>query len=209
MRKITRTRLDAFLAKHATDMRTLDIGAGGSSYQRFFPNRVTVDIDPARKPDIVADAHALPFKDSELKVVLCTEMLEHAQNPSAVIAEIRRILAPGGMLILTTRFVYPLHDMPHDYWRFTRSALEMLFSDFSQVQIEAEAAEMTTTGILFERIILQSCVRGGKVTKALLLIMSRICTHLDWLVLARYSDIKHTGEIPELMTSGYYVIAKK
>lgn len=46
MRKITRVHLEKFLSRHASQEHALDIGASGSSYQRFFPNRVSIDIDP-------------------------------------------------------------------------------------------------------------------------------------------------------------------
>ncbi len=85
---------------------------GGSSYQRFFPNRLTVDIDQKRNPEIVADAKDLPFKDGEFETVLCTEVLEHVLNPFKVEEELRRVTKKDGLLILSTRFVFPLHDIP-------------------------------------------------------------------------------------------------
>src|SRR3989344_2408900 len=118
LRKITRRNLDIFLEKHRFEGRILDVGAGGSAYGKFFPNRVTVDIDFARKPDVVGDAHALPFKEEEFEMVLCTEVLEHLKNPSLALQEMKRVLKKDGLLVLTTRFVYPLHDTPGDYWRF-------------------------------------------------------------------------------------------
>ena len=71
--KITRKRIDNFLQRYSTNDRVLDIGSGGSSYSRYFPNRLTVDVDPDRKPEIVADAHQLPFKDGEFKFVELAE----------------------------------------------------------------------------------------------------------------------------------------
>jgi SAM-dependent methyltransferase len=116
--------------------------------QPIFPNRTTVDIDPARKPDVVADAHALPFPDASFELVLCTEVLEHLVNPPQAIAEMYRVLTPGGTLILTTRFVYPLHDAPHDYFRFTRFGLEKLLEHWSDVSITPELSTMATLGCL-------------------------------------------------------------
>ena len=89
--KITRKNLEAFLERHKTDKRTLDMGSGGSTYSRYFPNRLTVDIDPASNPEVVADAHSLPFADEEFEAVLCTEMLEHVKDPFQVEREQRRV----------------------------------------------------------------------------------------------------------------------
>ena len=209
MQKLVRQNLQEFLAKHATNERVLDIGSGGSSYAHYFPNRVMVDIDPARKPDIVADAADMPFKEGEFTVVLSTEMLEHVLDPIRVVAELHRVLAPGGTLILTTRFVYPLHDAPHDYWRYTRPNLERLFSDFAEVTITAETGAFTTLGVLCERIFLQSDMRGGKFTKVLLFGLSRFFATLDWLVKVPYGEIQRNTPVPEIITSGYYVVAKR
>jgi SAM-dependent methyltransferase len=209
MQKLTRQRLDTFLATHATTERVLDIGSGGANYARYFPNRIMVDIDPARKPDIVADTSEMPFKDGEFAFILSTEMLEHVLAPEKVIAELHRVLAPGGTLLLTTRFVYPLHDAPMDYWRYTRPTLERLFSHFTDVTIQAEAGAFTSLGILFERILLQTAVRGGKLTKAGILVISRLLTLFDGLIVTNYSDIHHRAAVPEILTSGYYVVAKK
>ncbi len=208
MQKLSRQKLDIFLKKHATTERVLDIGSGGSSYAKYFPNRLTVDIDPERKPQIVADAAHMPFKDGEFSFILCTEMLEHVLDPVLVMAELRRVLAPGGTFILTTRFVYPLHDAPHDYWRYTRPNLERLFAAFHEVSIEAEAGPFTTLGVLVERFMMQTDVRGGKVMKGLLLIFSRLLTLGDWIIRVQYSDIFRKDPVSEIMTSGYYVVAR-
>jgi len=155
-RKITREKLNLFLAKYATKDRVLDIGSGGSSYDRYFPNRVSVDIDPLRKPDIVADAHNLPFKDGEFEFVLCTEVLEHLKDPKRAISEMNRVLNRGGMLVLTTRFVYPVHDAPNDYWRFTKYGLRELFKDWEVVELVPETETFSTIGVLLQRIAFQT-----------------------------------------------------
>ncbi len=85
--------MEKFLEKYATEKRTLDVGSGGSKYGQFFPNRITVDIDKSRQPDIIADAHSLPFKDGEFEIILCTEVLEHVKNPFKVEEELHRLMS--------------------------------------------------------------------------------------------------------------------
>jgi SAM-dependent methyltransferase len=207
--KYTRLRLEPFLKRHATDKRVLDIGAGGSSYSRYFPNRLTIDIDPARKPDIVGDAHALPFPDDSYSFVLCTEVLEHLRDPRTAIAEMRRVLEPGGTLVLTTRFVYPLHDTPHDYFRYTKYGLQELFVEWEMVELVPEAGTFSTIGVLLQRIGFQTHLRGGKVTKALVYACAWVFMHLDWLVAREFSDIKRSAAETDILSSGYYVVCKK
>lgn len=207
--KITRKQLDAFLQKHATDKKVLDIGSGGSSYDRFFPHRLTVDIDPERKPDVVADGEHLPFADGEFEVVLCTEVLEHTPNPQQLINELYRVTRPGGTVLLTTRFVYPIHDAPGDYWRFTEYGLRLLFKKWQQLELEAEVGTATTIAVLLQRIGFQTKLRLNKLTKLSLFVSALLLSKLDFMVTKEFGNIKQTQVVPQIMTSGYYVCAKK
>lgn len=208
-KKITRSHLEPFLSKYATTEKVLDVGSGGSSYQRFFPNRLSVDIDPARKPDVVADAHSLPFKEGEFGFVLSTEMLEHVQDPKKVVSELMRVLRPGGTLVLTTRFVYPLHDAPHDYWRFTKYGLRELFKEWEVVQLVAETSAFSTIAALMQRISFQTRLRLNKPTKLLVLLLAWIFNKLDFLVQAEYADIKKSAPEDHILTTGYYIVVRK
>jgi len=207
MKKITRKHLEIFLARHASDKKTLDIGAGGSSYQRFFPNRVTIDVDAKRKPDIIADAHKLPFKDGEFPVVLCTEVLEHLRDPRIAITEMKRVLQPKGMLILTTRFVYPIHDAPHDYWRFTKYGLEELFSDWDIIELIPETTDMETMAVLLQRIGFQTHMRFNKLSKIAIFSLAFITPMSGWFLKEKYGDIKKTKKEEHILASGYYLVA--
>ena len=209
MKKLTRPNIEKFLRRYATMERTLDIGSGGSSYDRFFPNRLTVDIDPARKPEIVADAHALPFRDGEFACVLCTEVLEHTKDTRGVAAELMRVLRPGGVLILTTRFVYPLHDAPHDYYRFTKYGLRELFVRWQIVEQCSELGDFSTVGALLQRIGFQTTLRGGKLTKVFIYALAWIFSQLDWLVKAEYGDIKRAVPEQDILATGVYIAVQK
>jgi SAM-dependent methyltransferase len=76
------------------------------------------------RPDIFADAGALPILDSSIDTVLLLEVLEHVGDARAVLANIARVLKPGGLLLLSVPFLYPLHDSPHDHRRYTAPGLE-------------------------------------------------------------------------------------
>ncbi|MBS0461925.1 MAG: class I SAM-dependent methyltransferase [Proteobacteria bacterium] len=75
------------------------------------------------RPDVFADGARLPFLDDSFDSVLLLEVLEHVAQPGAVLTEIRRVLKPGGVLLLSMPFLYPLHDAPHDYQRYTAPGL--------------------------------------------------------------------------------------
>jgi len=209
IKKITRKYLESFLFRYATEKRVLDIGSGGSSYEKFFPNRITVDIDPARKPDVVADAHNLPFKDGEFEVVLSTEMLEHVKDPFQVERELRRVTSLGGVLILSTRFVFPIHDAPSDYWRFTKYGLKELFREWEIIELQGETGNFSTIGVLLQRICFQSTLKFNKATKAVLFFFAWCFAHLDWLTAREFGDIKRSVTENGLMSAGYYIVCRK
>lgn len=208
-RKITRRSLDTFLSRHKTDEEVLDVGSGGSSYDRYFPNRLTVDLDSSRQPDIVADAHALPFKNDEFGVILCTEVLEHVKNPFQVEKELWRVLKPGGKLILSTRFIFPIHDAPHDYWRFTKYGLRNLFTRWEIVELKGEMATFSALGALMQRIVLQTHLRINKLSKLFLILLSKIFDNSNSLILEEYADIGKSRLEEHIMTTGYHLLLIK
>jgi SAM-dependent methyltransferase len=75
------------------------------------------------RPDVFADASRLPFGNDSLDTVVLFETLEHIADPIVAISEAFRVLKPGGYLLLTVPFLYPLHDEPFDFTRFTSHGL--------------------------------------------------------------------------------------
>lgn len=207
--KITRNSLEKFLEKYATEKRTLDVGSGGSKYGRFFPNRLSVDIDPLRQPDIVADAHSLPFKDGEFEMILCTEVLEHVKNPFKVEEELWRVLKPGGVLLLTTRFIFPIHDAPSDFWRFTKYGLRLIFRRWKILEMKEEVGTVATLAVLLQRIGFQTHLRANKIMKILIFNCAWLLNKMGGIVLKEYGDIKKEREESHIMSSGYYLVCYK
>ncbi|WP_187265908.1 class I SAM-dependent methyltransferase [Alkalisalibacterium limincola] len=107
---------------------TLDVGCGDRWLASHLPrNCQYVGVDyPATgktlynsKPEIYADASLLPFPDETFDCLLMFEVLEHFRKPGAALAEAARVLARRGTLVLSVPFIYPLHDEPYDFQRFT------------------------------------------------------------------------------------------
>lgn len=148
-KSIGRTMTNLFWRAHAELGGTiLDIGGGegGGSHYRFLPisktaRILTVDIVERPQTDFVLDItkEKIPLPDGSVDYVLLFNVLEHLSGHERALAEIKRLLQPGGTLIGSIPFLLNVHPDPHDYVRFTNEALESLFkkSGFSVQSIEA------------------------------------------------------------------------
>ena len=76
------------------------------------------------RPDVFADARALPLADGSVDHALLLDVLEHIPGPDKCIAELQRVLKVGGTLTIQVPFLYPVHDAPLDFHRWTRHGLE-------------------------------------------------------------------------------------
>jgi ubiquinone/menaquinone biosynthesis C-methylase UbiE len=75
-------------------------------------------------PDIYGNALSLPVRSNSIDIVLLLDVLEHLPDSNEALGEINRVLKPNGRLIMQVPFLYPLHDEPRDYVRFTRHGLK-------------------------------------------------------------------------------------
>ena len=111
----------------------LDVGCGSKPYRELFDTAdyVGLDIDsPVTRTrgvaDVLYDGRSFPFEDGRFQSVLCNQVLEHVFEPDVFVGEIRRVLRPGGMLLLTVPFVWDEHEQPWDYARYSTFGLKAL-----------------------------------------------------------------------------------
>jgi SAM-dependent methyltransferase len=207
--KLTRVTLDRFIRAHASGGRTLDLGAQNGPYATLFPRRVALDLHPAAGLHVRGDAHGLPFVNAAFDVVLCTEVLEHLPDPQRALDEIFRVLAPGGELLLTTRFLFPIHDAPHDYFRFTKYGLRHLLRRFEDVRIEEETDSVGALAVLVQRLGMQAHTLGSSTLRAGWLVAARIVRRLSFLITAEFGDSRRRTPERGIMTSGYHVTCRR
>jgi SAM-dependent methyltransferase len=111
----------------------LDVGCGIKPYRELFATEsyVGLDIDSEESrsrgvADAFYDGAAFPFEAERFDSVLCNQVLEHVFNPDQFVSEIRRVLTPGGRLLLTVPFVWDEHEQPYDYARYSSYGLKAL-----------------------------------------------------------------------------------
>jgi SAM-dependent methyltransferase len=104
-----------------------------------------LDMQPGHGVDRVQDIHQLPeMWTGRFSAVLCSEVLEHVARPWLALPELRRVLRPGGWLVVTTLFAFPEHGFPNDYYRYTDSGLKLLLKDAGFANVLTEYAGETT-----------------------------------------------------------------
>lgn len=120
------------ILKNITGSRVIDIGSGNAGYQKtlapgntlFTLDYPDTNIRYGSRPMIYGTAISLPFTKNTFDYVLLLEVLEHIELDREAICETLRVLKPGGRLIVSVPFLYPAHDTPHDFRRYTTFGLE-------------------------------------------------------------------------------------
>lgn len=189
--------LEEKLKKIAPTIRgsVLDIGSKNRRYDHLFnAHVVAADINVNKDKNVIkADINRLPFADSTFDAVLCLEVFEYLKTPEKAALEINRVLKKGGILVLSTPFMYKYHQ---DKMRLSKSYLVELLSDFKEVKIEEFGNFYSIIlDILRDKIIFLKSkpLRMIAYFPYLLLVM--------FLPLVKSKDEKHI--------SGYFIEAKK
>jgi len=129
----------------------LDIGCGKMPYKEYIlsnskvENYIGLDIEKALiynediKPDFTWNGIRMPFEKESFNCAFGTEVLEHCPEPEIVLKEVYRVLKPEGIFFFTVPFLWNLHEVPNDEYRYTPFSLErhLKNSGFSNIEIKA------------------------------------------------------------------------
>ncbi|WP_027136913.1 class I SAM-dependent methyltransferase [Gaetbulibacter saemankumensis] len=131
--------------------KLLDVGCGKMPYRDYVLEHSDVedyigldietalDYDKKIKPDYTWNGIIMPFGDNSFDCAIATEVLEHCPEPEVTLKELYRVLKPKGILFFTVPFLWNLHEVPHDEYRFTPFALQrhLLMAGFKEVNLKA------------------------------------------------------------------------
>lgn len=213
---LRRRAIDAFLERHvgalAPGTRLLDVGGhrgprrGRFDAARHPLARVTANISVAKPPDVQADATALPFPDGAFGAVLMAEVLEHVRAPAGALAEAARVLAPGGVLIATAPFLFPVHGDPEDHTRFTEHAwrVQLAGAGLAVQVLEAQGRFFTVLADLLRAWATQGIPGSDMITR----LKRRSLAELTCFLRARV-DAWDAGTTLAGYTTGYGVVARR
>ena len=157
---LARRGLDRVIASYASGMHgaLLDIGCGTKPYEGYFDVTayIGLEIEPdesraasQRSADCYYDGKRIPFADARFDAVVCNQVLEHVFEPGEFLAEISRVLKPGGRLLVTIPFVWDEHEQPHDFARYSSFGLAHLIARQGLV-IERHDKVNDDIGVIFQ-----------------------------------------------------------
>ena len=135
-----------FASDTSSEAKILDVGCGIKPYRELFSSSsyTGIDIaggghtDEAKTVDAFYDGKNIPFPNESFDTIICTQVLEHADDPEILVKECARVLKSGGRAFFSMPFMYPEHEVPYDFHRFTRFEHERLYkkNNFTGFKIE-------------------------------------------------------------------------
>jgi SAM-dependent methyltransferase len=199
-------------SKGVKNKKILDIGCGDKPYEDFFIKNeneyIGVDVrggghnNEDKKVDKYYDGETIPFDDEIFDIIISTQVLEHVKNPRQFIKESYRVLQDGGILFLTMPFVWPEHEKPFDFNRFTQYEHKNIFggAGFDIKSIKSTCGVFGVCGQLISAFVFESI--KFKVFKLVASVL--ICFPIQTIFMFFDLVFKKSG-----ITLDYVVIAKK
>jgi 2-polyprenyl-3-methyl-5-hydroxy-6-metoxy-1,4-benzoquinol methylase len=199
------------LRQHAKG-KLLDLGCGKVSlffaYKDYVIDNICVDwgntLHKSEYLDCECDlTEDLPFKDGEFDTIVLSDVLEHIPQPEHLWKEMSRMLSINGKLIMNVPFYYWIHEHPHDYYRYTKFALQRFIegAGFRMIQIAPIGGVPEIIADIFSKNILYLPKIGHS-----------LALFAQWLTLA-FIKTKLGEKISETTKEnfpfGYFLVAEK
>ncbi len=195
----------------------LDIGCGKMPYKAYLfkhskiKTYIGLDIESALeydkgvKPDITWNGISMPFDANSFDCAFGTEVLEHCPEPELILKEVYRILKPGGTFFFTVPFLWNLHEVPHDEYRYTPFSMKRHLKNagFNDIEIKATGGWHASMAQMLGLWVKRSPMSSKK-RKWLAYFIKPVIKYL--IKLERNREITFKGG---QMITGLYGIAKK
>jgi SAM-dependent methyltransferase len=201
-------RAQAAELQNGGPVRILDVGCGVKPYYPFFAGVASayVGVDVVENPaaELLGSVEALPVDDGSFDVVVCTQVLEHSDDPAQAVRELRRVTAPGGRVLASTHGVQVYHPSPVDYWRWTHEGLRRLFEqngDWSRLDVEPAAGTASALAMLLGTYVEIAC-RRTVLARPPVWALNRLGASLD----ARSSQLSRP--VPGSLIPNFHVVAR-
>lgn len=174
----------------------------GSQGTAPLPDLVSFDADRVPGVELVGDAHHIPLLGDSLGLVVTTSVFEHLQDPRKAIAEVFRVLAPGGILYFEVPWMYEIHGCPADYQRWTPMGLRILMEDFEILDDGPIGGPASVTARMIRGLLFS--VTPGRHLRYLVRILA------TWLLFwMKYLDAWIPADRRTPFAQGFWILARK
>jgi SAM-dependent methyltransferase len=161
------------------DARVLEAGSGAHGLIFFFGAERGVGIDPLaqsyaelfpvwqrRETTVAAFGESLPFAESSFDIVLCDNVVDHAESPAAILNELARVLKPSGLLYFTVNIHHPIYALAsslHGAWNDLGIKYEIgPFADHT-VHLTLGSAQRLFEGLPFRKLLETSNIAASRI----------------------------------------------
>jgi SAM-dependent methyltransferase len=214
----SRESVERWAAPHVEGV-VLDIGCGDRWLEPLVAGRGQyVGLDSlatgaalyGARPSLFGDAASLPFPDRSIDCVVLLEVLEHLEHPREALREIARVLKPGGRLLLSMPFLYPIHDAPHDFQRYTTHGLarEMTAVGFEVRSIDPTRHAFQAAGLLVTISCAGVAIEAFRRRSPALVLVPFVLVTIPIVNTVAWVAARLLPDWPAL-TSGYRVLASR
>jgi SAM-dependent methyltransferase len=121
-------RFAELLASANPDAVVIDVGGGDRCHED--PRVFNFEYMKFRHADFFGDGLELPIASNSVDLIMSQAVLEHVPDPKRAVAELRRILRPGGRIYAEFAFMQPLHAVPFHFFNITPHGADLLFADW-------------------------------------------------------------------------------
>ena len=200
-----------FISPLGQNQVILDVGCGDMPYKGLFDHPKTyhgLEIDYPGNRNKKCATHwysgdILPFSDQSYDIVLCSQVLEHSFNPEQLLAEMYRVLRPGGFVVLSIPFLWPEHEMPFDSQRYTSPGLKSILEKVGFTKVTLKKTNPGLSALMQLGIEwVESSYRNSPCSKKKLirplLIILYVVMNLVGLLYREFPTVKRSRRDPEL-----------
>ncbi|OGQ95227.1 MAG: hypothetical protein A2521_03555 [Deltaproteobacteria bacterium RIFOXYD12_FULL_57_12] len=190
-KKLSTRNLVRLCHENATDKPTLIVHSEDVDYKPYFPNGFAVTKRKEKPADLHVDLYYRELSQitsESYEFIVCTGLLEHVPDPQRLIDDLRRILKPGGKLIISASAVFSFHEGPNDFFHFTPFSFRLMFKKWSKIEmLRGSSQPFETIAILMQRIL-----RQAEIFPPLRPVIELACAALpffDRLIIAQYNTV--------------------
>ena len=168
----------------------LDLGAGPGQFSDLtdrFKTLISMDFRAFAPVNVVADLTGkLPLRDASLDLVMASNVLEHIPDTKELLAEVKRVLKPGGRFVATIPFMMRVHQKPYDFNRYTNYQLDALLEDasFGDIHVEGLSRPIEVYRNIERQYFAQEIGAAGGLRKLLLRLFRLSARIRSWCLLS-------------------------